>query len=152
MKIEIALPDADEIITQGCPVPIARRNETWSATCLGSMKKERGVYVIHHAGRIKYVGKTDGPTMDFGTRLRREFQETASGNKHNYPKLNALIIPPTIMVHCFPGSVIKQRIKTDGKELSSFQLIGIFETAMIYHLDPEFQEHHIMAMAITFAR
>lgn len=147
MRLEIELPNTDEILRQGCHVPIARQNEKWSAACLGSMAKERGVYVIHHAGKIRYIGKTDGPTMDFGTRLRREFQANASGNKHVYPKLSALETPPAIIVCCFQAGDIKKRIKTDGKELSSFQLVGIFEVAMIHHLEPEFQEHHLNAMA-----
>jgi len=147
MKLEINLPDVAEVTTQSCPVPIARQQERWSAKCLGDMRKERGVYVIHHDGKIKYIGKTDGPKMSFGRRLRAEFREKSSRGRHIYPKLSTLRVPPEIMVHCFTSNAIKQRIKTDGKELSSFQLIGIFESAMIYHLDPEFQEHHVTAMA-----
>jgi hypothetical protein len=146
MKLEIELPDAGEILKEGCAVPIARKNEKWSSACLGGMQKEKGVYVIHHGGRIMYVGKTDGPTMDIGTRLRREFQETASQNKHIFPKLCALHVPPDIIVHCFPLSVIKQMVKAADRELRSFQLVGIFVTAMIYHLEPEFQQHQVNAM------
>jgi hypothetical protein len=148
MKLEIEVPDAGEILKEGCIVPIARKNEKWSSACLGGMQKEKGVYVIHHAGKIMYVGKTDGPTMNFGTRLRRELQETASQNKHIYPRLSALPVPPDIIVHCFPLSVIKQMVKATDRELLSFQLIGMFETAMIYHLEPEFQQHQVNAMAV----
>ena len=147
MKLEIELPDAGEILKVGRVVPIARKKEAWSSACLGGIQKEKGVYVIHYAGRIMYVGKTDGPKMDFGTRLRREFQETASQNKHIYPKLCALPVPPDIVVHCFPLSVIKQLVKAADRELHSFQLVGIFETALIYHLEPELQEHHVNAVA-----
>jgi hypothetical protein len=128
-------------------VPIARKEETWSTACLGKMAKEHGVYVIHHGAKIKYVGKTDGPAMSFGRRLRAEFREKSSRGRHIYPKLNTLEVPPEIRVHCYPVSEIKKRITTDGRALNSFQMIGIFETAMIYHLNPEFQHHHLNAVA-----
>ena len=73
LVIEIDLPEAREVLKSGCSVPIASKGVTWSASCLGEMAKKKGVYVIHHVGEILYVGKTEGPTMDFGTRLRREF-------------------------------------------------------------------------------
>jgi hypothetical protein len=147
MKLQIELPEPDEILKQGCPVPIARQKESWSPTCLGKMAKERGVYVIHHAGIILYVGKTDGPAMNFGRRLRAEFRELSSRDRHIYPKLSTLQVLPNIMVHCFTVSDIKKRVKTDGRQFKSFQLIGIFETAMICHLEPSFQQHHIKATA-----
>src|ERR1035437_9798975 len=52
----------------------------------------------HYGGSIKYVGKSGSPSMSYGMRLRREFQETASGGKHIYPKLALLSVPPDIMV------------------------------------------------------
>ena len=81
LVIEIDLPEREEIIQSGCPVPIARRGERWNSSCLGAMSKEKGVYVIHHNETVIYVGKTDGRSMGFGMRLRREFQENAAQGK-----------------------------------------------------------------------
>jgi hypothetical protein len=52
--------------------------------------------MIHHAGAIKYVGKTDAPTMSYGTRLRREFAESTSSRRHNYPKL--VLLAPILQI------------------------------------------------------
>jgi hypothetical protein len=112
-------------------------------SCLGEKAKETGVYVIHHAGLIKYVGKTNAPTMSFGMRLRREFQESASGGKHPYPRLAALAVPPEIMVTLFPGSDLKRLVRPSGMTLGSLEAIEIFETALIQVYDPEFQHHHV---------
>lgn len=146
MRIEIDLPEAEEVLAHGCPVPLARGEEPWSTACLGKMARGHGVYVIHHAGKIKYVGKTDGPAMSFGRRLRAEFRQKSSRDKHIFPKLSTLKVPPEIRAHFYTDTEIKERIKTT-RELSSFQLIGIFETAMIFHLNPEFQDHHVQAYA-----
>ena len=69
---------------------IAIKGVTWKASCLGECAKENGVYIIHHGGSIVYVGKTGSPTMSYGDRLRREFQEGASSGRHIFPKLAAL--------------------------------------------------------------
>lgn len=140
--IEIDLPESSEIVNSGCPVPIARKGEKWNNSCLGEMQNHKGVYVIHHAGKVKYVGKTDGLTMDFATRLRRHFGEVASGNKHTYPKLSTLELPPHIMVRCFSLPEIKERMKFNGVTSEKFNhMVGIFEIAMINHLEPEYQQH-----------
>ncbi|MGH9515829.1 MAG: hypothetical protein ACRD3P_09165 [Terriglobales bacterium] len=103
--------------------------------------KETGVYVIHHAGNIKYVGKTDSPTMSFGARLRREFQEGASGGRHNYPKLAALTIPPEILVSFFSAKAVGELVKMEGFTLSGFGKIRILEIALTHTYNPEFQRH-----------
>jgi hypothetical protein len=147
MTIEIDLPELSDILASGCPVPVARKAESWSESCLGSLSKEKGVYVIHHAGTIKYVGKTDGPTMYFAKRLLREFSEGASQGKHNYPKLSKLTVPPAIMVQCFPLSDIRNRLTFNGETPRIDQMIATFEIAMINHLDPEFQRYFMTATA-----
>lgn len=101
-----------------------------------------GVYVIHHAGDIKYVGKTNGPAMSLGMRLRREFQESASGGKHIYPKLASLVAPPSIMVSFFPAAAIQELIQVSGMKLGSVQIIEIFEAVLIQAYEPAFQRHH----------
>src|SRR6266571_9267497 len=78
LRIEFSIPPPHEPLKSVCSVPIARRGESWSEACLGPKGKDQGVYVIRHGDKIIYVGKTDGPSMSFGIRLRREFQESAS--------------------------------------------------------------------------
>jgi hypothetical protein len=115
------------------------------------VSKAKGVYVIHHAGEIVYVGKTESPTMDFGTRLRREFQESAANGKHIFPKLTLLIIPPNIMAHFYTISEIQQRIKSN-EPYRPDQLIAVFETAMINHLNPKLQQHFMKATSKQIRR
>ena len=97
MRIEIATPTSTAIIDRGIQVRVAPSGTSWSELSLGAVRSEVGVYIIHHAGEIKYDGKTSGRTMNFGIRLRRHFQEKAAG-KRTYPKLADIKIPPEIQV------------------------------------------------------
>ncbi len=139
MKIEVEIPLKEAVLASGCPVPLAPEGATWSEKALGTFAKQQGVYVIHHGGTVKYVGKTDGPSMSFGMRLRREFQETASGNRHLYPKLKGLMVPPDIMVHFFAAKEIRGLIRTADTELTNTQCIEIFEAALVQIYQPQFQ-------------
>lgn len=143
MRLTIDIPEPKETMSQACAVPLATRGVRWSESCLGQNAKETGVYVIHHSEVIKYVGKTDAPTMSFGMRLRREFQETASSGKHNYPKLALLSVPPEIMVSFFPSKAINALVKAEGLSLNAWGKVEVFETALIHAYDPEFQRHHV---------
>jgi hypothetical protein len=80
--------------------------------------------------------------MSFGMRLRREFQQTASSDKHIYPKLALLMVPPDIMVSFFSGKDIDKLVVTEGMTLNGFEKIEIFETAAIHGYQPDFQRHH----------
>ena len=146
MRLTIDVPEPQETMSQACAVPLATRGVRWSESCLGQNAKGTGVYVIHHSGVIKYVGKTDAPTMSFGMRLRREFQETASSGKHNYPKLALLSVPPDIMVSVFPSKAIDPLVKAEGFTLNAWGKVEIFEAALIHAYDPEFQRHHVARM------
>lgn len=142
MRLTIDIPERETACAKACPVAIAIKGVKWKASCLGDNAKGTGVYVIHHGGTIKYVGKTGSPGMSFGMRLRREFQQTASGNKHIYPKLAALIVPPSIMVSFFSGKEIDKLVVVEGMTLNGFEKTEIFETAAIQVYQPEFQRHH----------
>ena len=139
MKVEVRVPDLDQILAQGLIVPLAREGTRWEAACLGSRAKDKGVYVIHHDRKVKYVGKTDGSSMYFGMRLRREFQQTASQGHHIYPKLEALEVPPDIMVSLFPLEVIRNCVFVDGVGLTDRGLVAIYEAVLIDAYEPEFQ-------------
>ena len=139
MKVEVRVPDMDQVLAQGLRVPLARRGTRWEAACLGSHARHQGVYVIHHDRKVKYVGKTDGPTMYFGMRLRREFQQGASQGRHIYPKLEALEVPPEIMVSLLPVEVIRNYILADGVGLTNGGLTAILEAILTDAYKPEFQ-------------
>jgi hypothetical protein len=146
MRLIVEIPNPQEAMTHACPVPLATRGVRWSESCLEQNAKDTGVYVIHHAGIIKYVGKTDAPTMSYGMRLRREFQETASSGKHNYPKLALLSTPPEIMVSFFSSKAIDSLVKAEGLTLNAWGKVEVFETALTHAYDPEFQRHHAVRM------
>lgn len=142
MRLTIDIPDPQQAMSQACPIPLAIKGVTWKESCLGKQAKETGVYVIHHGGAVKYVGKTGSPSMSFGMRLRREFQQTASSDKHIYPKLAQLTVPPDIMVSFFSGKDIDKLVIAEGMTLNGFEKIEIFETAAIHAYQPDFQRHH----------
>jgi hypothetical protein len=146
MRIEIAIPPKEQAIREGCPVTVSRKGVKWKESCLGKMAKEMGVYVIHHGGNIKYVGKTNSPSMSFGMRLRREFQENASSGKHIYPMLASLTVPPEIMVSFFPTADVEMLVRATGMNLGSLQTIEILEAVLIQAYSPDFQRHNVKRM------
>ena len=139
MNISIQIPPKNQIIAGGYTVPIASKGISWSSSLLGSRAKDRGVYIIHHSGSIKYVGKTSGLSMSFEMRLRREFQETASQKRHIYPKLKNLLIPPEIKVYLIEEAQISKLINTDDLNHTFPNCIELFEAALIGAYNPEFQ-------------
>lgn len=140
MSIIINIPKIKEVISQGINISISKVGNSWSQKQLGSFKNEIGVYVIHHKGIIKYVGKTNGEKMSFSVRLRRHFQEKAAGNKHTYPKLVKLSTPPSIKVSFFTLEEIEKKyVSSSQKYSNNKELIPLFESALILAYKPEFQ-------------
>lgn len=138
-KIEINIPSKTNILNSGVPVNISPKDHSWYQSILGDDAKEKGVYVIHHNGKIMYVGKTDGAKMTFGIRLRRHFQESAAG-KHTYPRLRKLNNPPTICVSMYSLEKIKSLVVSNIKNGNDIHLIPLFEAALISAYKPEFQK------------
>lgn len=128
-----------QILKSARPVPIARRGESWSEACLGPEAKNQGVYVIFHGDKVIYIGKTDGPSMSFGMKLRREFQETASGGRHIYPKLAALATPPIIQASMLSTHEIRKLVSLNGLALTDADLIPPCEAVLIAAYKPIFQ-------------
>lgn len=139
VRVEISLPPSAELLKTLWDVPLARRGEGWSERCLGPEGKKQGVYVIHHGEKVIYVGKTDGQSMTFGVRLRREFQESASGRRHIFPTLSRLTIPPSLRVCLLPTDVLRGMVKVHGAKLSDVDLIRICECVLIATYRPELQ-------------
>lgn len=80
MEIKVKIPIKADIVYQGFVVATSS-GTTWSKTQLGDYGDKSGVYIHHCDGKILYVGKTtSGKWGTFAERLRREFQEKASGN------------------------------------------------------------------------
>ncbi len=139
MKVEVRIPPIEDVLAGHVSVPLAPRGVSWSEASLGSHAKDFGVYVIHHSGTVKYVGKTDGPSMSYGMRLRREFQETAAQGRHIYPKLAALDVPPDIRAYFLPSNSARELVSGSGISLSDPQRITILEAVLIQAYEPEFQ-------------
>jgi len=139
MQIQFSVPPSQSLLTTSLPVPIARRGESWSEACLGPNRKNQGVYIIFHGAQVIYVGKTDGPSMSFGMRLRREFQETASSGRHIYPKLAALTTPPNVQVSMLATADIRKMVSLSGLVLADSDLIGPCEAILIAAYRPVFQ-------------
>ena len=139
MQIEFTVPQPENLLKAACSVPIARRGESWSEACLGPKGKNQGVYVIFHGDKVIYVGKTDGPSMFFGMRLRREFQESASSGRHIYPKLAALATPPSIQVSMLSTQEIRALVSVNGLVLADDDLIRPCEAVLIAVYKPALQ-------------
>ena len=120
---------------------VAPSGTSWSELSLGAVRSEVGVYIIHHAGEIKYDGKTSGRTMNFGIRLRRHFQEKAAG-KRTYPKLADIKIPPEIQVSFYDLEDILKIVTYKGARntVDRSGIIQLFEAALIISLKPKFQQ------------
>jgi hypothetical protein len=81
MQVKLQIPTKAQILSGGFVIRVAREGDSWFKEQLGGYADSRGVYIHHCNGRILYVGKTTvGDYGTFGERLRREFQEKASGN------------------------------------------------------------------------
>lgn len=139
MAISIEIPEPNSILDRGVAVDLAPRGTTWSELPLGDIRKDKGVYVIHHNHRIRYVGRTSGYSMTFGIRMRRHFQESAAGH-HTYPRLRELVRPPQIQVTMINLDEIIDYIDHGlGDHPKSSSLIRVFEAALICAFDPDFQ-------------
>lgn len=145
VRIEVSVPPPQDLRKSLRDVPIAKRGESWSESCLGPEGKEQGVYVIHHGEKIIYVGKSDGPKMTFGVRLRREFQESASGGRHIFPKLAALRTPPLIKVCLLPATILRGMVTVQDTTLTDLELIPICEAVFIAVYKPELQREQVQA-------
>jgi len=94
MRITINIPIKADIVGGGFKVRVAPKGESWEKGQLGDYADRKGVYIHHSNGRILYIGKTTtGQWGTFGERLRREFQETSSGNSPLHQLLAAQAEP-----------------------------------------------------------
>lgn len=141
MRIEIKIPPVEQVVQKGKIVKVAMKGKRWSQNQLGEYAWEKGVYIIHHNKKVKYVGTAFGRTteMTFGKRLRREFQETADKQKFIFPKL-AKLCPPNIKVTFFPLAKLREFVRAHGLKLNNYTRAILVERAMIRAYRPSFQK------------
>lgn len=141
MRFAITTPSRTAVVRRGVAVSVAPNGTSWSEQSLGDARSEVGVYVIHHNGEVKYVGKTSGRKMNFGIRLRRHFQERAA-SAHTYPRLAAIRTPPEIKVSLYDLQEIRTFVSYSGmgRATDRNNTIQLFEAALIISLRPEFQQ------------
>ncbi len=94
MRLRIELPNEAQVTASGFIVPVAARGMTWSSSCLQDYARRSGVYVLHSAGEVLYVGKTtDGDFGNFGERLRRHFHGPSASDGRTHRLLAAQATP-----------------------------------------------------------
>ena len=139
MKIHITVPSAEEIFHNSVELEVTYKGQQWSESQLGPHAKDTGVYVIHHAGSVKYVGMMEKPRMSFGMRLRREFTEDGSQGRHIFPKLAQLQVPLRIRVSFLGRAELPKLVQCSKGKIDDERLAAIFEQVLIQTLSPEFQ-------------
>jgi hypothetical protein len=134
MEIKVRIPIKADIVFQGFPVTTSPAGTSWTKDQLGDYADKSGVYIHHSDGKILYVGKTtSGQWGTFSERLRREFQEKASGNSSLYQILLQQVKPiRTVMfdlddIDMMVDSGSTQLPKTRKALIMEQILIGIFE-------------------------
>jgi hypothetical protein len=81
MQLSVTVPTRAQIINGGFVVTIAKTGTEWLKAQLGDYANKSGVYILHSAGKILYIGKTtQGKVGNFAERLRSHCQEKASGS------------------------------------------------------------------------
>ena len=134
MNISITIPTKAQIVNGGFEIKVSKAGTAWSKSQLGDYANRRGVYVHHSHGKILYIGKTTtGDYGTFGERLRREYQEKASGNSSLFKLLASQEAPVQayfldlgdldMMVNAGPMSLSPERKALIMEQV----LIGIYE-------------------------
>lgn len=146
MQITISIPPKEQLLNTNCSVPTAAKGEKWVAEHVGIHQKKRGVYIIHQADEILYIGKTGKQSegknqMDFATRLRRHFTESGSGANGIYRMLKARAASGQTHVSFLDAEHLPNLIQGFTRTNKNIEdaLICVMEAAMIYEFDPTFQ-------------
>jgi len=136
MEIKVRIPIKADIVFQGFPVKISPARTTWTKDQLGDYADKSGVYIHHSDGKILYVGKTtSGQWGTFSERLRREFQEKASGNSSLYQLL--LKQKKSIKTVMFDLNDIDMMVDSGSTQLSQIRKALIMEQVLIGVFEPE---------------
>jgi hypothetical protein len=135
MQVRLQIPTKAQILSGGFVVHAAKCGESWSKSQLGAYADSRGVYIHHSNGRILYIGKTTGGDYGtFGERLRREFQETASGKS----ALHQLLCGQTgeVRTYCLDLQDLDMMVDQGPMTLSQERKALIMEQVLIGIYEP----------------
>ena len=136
MQLTINIPIKADIVNGGFVVSVANEGDSWSKSQLGHYADKSGVYIHHSNGKILYIGKaTTGSWGNFGERLRREFQKTASSNSALYRLLSEQKHP--IKVFLLDLEDIDMMVNPGPMQLSPVRKALIMEQTLIGLYEPE---------------
>ncbi len=130
MNVSLSVPTKAQVISGGFLVTTAALNESWSKGQLGHYADKSGVYILHSAGEIVYVGKTTiGDFGNFGERLRRHFQQSSSQNSQVHQLLASL--PGEIRAYLLDLEDISMMIDAASTSLSPERKALVMEQVLI---------------------
>lgn len=136
MTITIEVPTKASIVNGGFEIKVASEGEEWSKAQLGDYAGKSGVYIHYSNGKILYIGKTtEGKWGAFGERLRREFQEKASGSSSLYHILKSQDKP--IYTYFLDLQDIDMTVDQGPMQLSAKRKALIMEQVLIGIFEPE---------------
>jgi len=136
MQLTINIPIKADIINGGFEVSVSGEKVSWNKSQLGDYADKSGVYIHHTNGKIIYIGKaTTGRWGNFGERLRREFQKSASSNSHLYQLLEAQTKP--IKVYLLDLEDLDMMVNPGPMQLSPTRKALIMEQTLIGLYEPE---------------
>ena len=130
MNVNLSVPTKAQVISGGFPIITAGLDEPWSKSQLGAYADRSGVYILHAAGAILYVGKTTtGDFGNFGERLRRHFQQAASQNSN----LHQILVSQTAEIRAYLLDLedISMMIDAASMSLSSERKALVMEQVLI---------------------
>lgn len=140
MNVSLSIPTKAQVISGGFLVTAASLNESWSKSQLGHYADKSGVYILHSAGEILYVGKTTtGDFGNFGERLRRHFQQSSSQNSQVHQLLAAL--PGEIRAYLLDLEDISMMIDAASASLSPERKALVMEQVLIGIYQPRGNTH-----------
>jgi len=138
MEIKVKIPIKADIVFQGLDVLIshADKGTTWRKSQLGDYANRSGVYILHCDSKILYVGKTtSGKWGTFSERLRREFQEKASGNSNLFQLLKRQV--NTVKAFMLDLDDIDMMVDGGSLQISKERKALIMEQILIGVFQPE---------------
>lgn len=130
MRLTIEVPTREDVTATGFVVPVAPRGTSWLSGCLEDHANRSGVYVLHTAGQILYVGKTtEGDHGNFGDRLRRHFHGPSASNSATHRLLAAQAAP--IRAHLLDLDAIDVLVTVEDGALTRERKALVLEQVLI---------------------
>ena len=136
MEVSVKIPSVEDLLGHGLRLAAVKKDCKWDASSLSEKGTSSGIYLHHNGAELLYVGKaTAGRHGVFLERLRREFQEGASGNSdlfkllfHEGNKIRTVLLD---------YESIKQIVIVEGVTISDSQRALILERVLIAAFRPK---------------